>query len=104
MSENVQHCFKLLSIISQIKDLRTKKHLLKKSYCEPMYQALREVAFNIRAKNINLGAREKRKLKKYSPVFMKMLDKNNSHRKKKLLYQQAGGALGLLIPLVVSAL
>jgi len=85
MSENLQQCFKLFSIISKINNLKTRKCLLNKSYCEPMYDAIVEIITNIKAKNIRLQSSDKRKLRKYGSTFQSILNKKISPRRKRYL-------------------
>lgn len=105
MSQNLLKNFSKLEIISQLKNLKTRKLLLAEfSEDDSFCKAIREIVRNTINKNIKLQDKDKKKLKKYKKVILALARKRKSKKSTKALMQQSGTGifLPIVIPLVAS--
>jgi hypothetical protein len=79
-----------------------KKLILEKADAQ-LIQAICESVFNILEGNIRLDDSKKQELLKYKSLLRKLVQKSPLQTKRKLLVQ-SGGALHVIIPLILSSL
>jgi len=103
MSKSLQKTFHFLRLISQIKNEKKRKVLMKE-ICEDetIYKALSEIAKNQIKGNIKLDKKQSKKLKRHSKLLKKLCLKKDkiTLKKRKNLVVQSGGFLPLLLPTV----
>lgn len=105
MSQNLRRTIVLLEFVSKIKNKKLRYQNLQILGSNiNVIKALREIAFNIVNKNVDLPIHTKRKLKNHKAVLVALSKKARSKSYRKKLVVQAGGALPFLIPLVLNLL
>lgn len=96
LRNNINH----LKILGEIKNKQLREKCLndlsnKKEICD----CLSEICFNIAKGNIQLGSREKKKLRKFQRLIFSFAKKTKSHQKN---IKQTGGFLPYLLPIISS--
>ena len=104
ISSNLNEFITLFKFLSTIKEnalrLRIVKHL---STDDKFNCAIREVAFNIVRKNIPLSPKDKKLLKPYESVIVKLAKAGNPSKRKQIVQRGKGIFLGsVLVPLAIS--
>jgi hypothetical protein len=101
MSENLQNCIRELTLISQIKDPRLRKSVLKDfSLSRCLYKSLHEIAINTVNKTVPLSDTQKKELKPHKETLKKLACKTRGKKKRAELVVQSGGFLPILIPTI----
>ena len=103
-SKNLSDFITLFKFLSSIKEtslrLRIVKHL---STDDKFNQAIREVAFNIVRKNIPLSQKDKKLLKPFEKIILKLSKASSSKKRKQVVQKGKGVILGsVLVPLAIS--
>ena len=107
MSNILIENWKKIQFISEIKSIKLRKQVLKEfSRDENFCKAVKEIAANIVNKNVKLGEKEKRKLKKHKKCIMCLAGTHKSKKKVQSAIQQTGTGIFLpvVIPLIAEAI
>jgi len=104
ISSNLKDFITLFKFLSTIKEtslrLRIVKHL---STDDKFNCAIREVAYNIVRKNIPLSHKDKKLLKPYERIILKLAKASNPNKRIKVVQRGKGIFLGsVLVPLAIS--
>lgn len=105
MSYTLRQYLNLLKVISDLKDTKVRKNLLRAvKNDKQFFRATKEIMQNVLHGNIPLDKPQLKKLQKYKRVIRKLSCSHINCKKRSSLIVQSGGALSILVPLVVSLL
>lgn len=107
MSELLKRQLTRIKVLGDIKNLKIRRLVLKEFSKDPDFcEAVREIATNVVNKNVSLGEKEKKTLKKYKKCIICLSRKHKSCKQRYKVIQQTGTGIFLpvVLPIVLSAI
>jgi|SRR6266571_1585816 len=106
VSNSLKKSLPLLKLVSRMTPANRSKILKDVRGDKTVYNALNEIAYNTKFRKYKLSSGQLKKLKPHAKVINKLSEVKNRNccSKRKILIQQSGGFLPILIPAVISAL